>query len=118
MTFAVERGDPNKGPSTLLLKFKSGCVVPWHWHTANEQLMFVSGAGKAEMKGSPPQTLKSGDYVLLPSKHVHQFTCITSCLVFDVIDGAFDIHYVDKDGKEIPPVQVLKTPAKAKPAKK
>jgi hypothetical protein len=43
MTLSAQHGDPMKGPAVLLLKFKSGCVVPWHWHTANENLMMVSG---------------------------------------------------------------------------
>jgi hypothetical protein len=45
MTLSVQRGDPSKGPSVILLKFKPGCTVPWHWHTAAEQLMVVSGTG-------------------------------------------------------------------------
>jgi len=114
MTFAVEKGDPMKGPSILLIKAASGCVVPWHWHTANEQLLFVSGSGKAEMKDGKPTTLKAGDFVYLPGKHTHQFTCVATCMMFDVIEGPFDIHYVDKEGKEVPPESVLKKPAKAK----
>jgi hypothetical protein len=30
-------------PSTFILKAPAGCIVPWHWHTAREQLMVVSG---------------------------------------------------------------------------
>ena len=118
MTLSAQRGDPMKGAAVLLLKFKSGCVVPWHWHTANENLMMVSGRGKAEMKSGGAHTVAMGDYLYLASKQAHQFTCISSCVVFDVIDGAFDIHYVDAEGKEIPVEQALKTKAKPAPAKK
>jgi len=45
MTISAQRGDPMKGAAVLLLRVKSGCVVPWHWHTAAEQLMVVSGTG-------------------------------------------------------------------------
>jgi len=116
MTFAVEKGDPTKGPSILLIKAASGCVVPWHWHTANEQLLFVSGSGKAQMKDDKPMPVKPGDFVYLPGKHVHTFTCVASCMMFDVVEGAFDIHYVDKEGKEVPPESVLKegSPGKKK----
>jgi quercetin dioxygenase-like cupin family protein len=117
MTISAQRGDPMKGAAVLLLKFKSGCVVPWHWHTANENLMMVSGNGKAEMSGGA-QAMAMGDYLYLAGKQIHQFTCISSCLVFDVIDDAFDIHYVDKDGNEIPVEQALKTTAKPAAAKK
>src|ERR1022692_1065336 len=117
MTLSAQRGDPMKGAAVLLLKIKSGCIVPWHWHTANENLMMVSGTGKSEMSGGA-HTMAMGDYLYLAGKEIHQFTCISSCLVFDVIDDAFDIHYVDKDGNEIPVEQALKTTAKLAAAKK
>jgi quercetin dioxygenase-like cupin family protein len=117
MTVAVQRGDPSKGPSALLLKFTPGCVVPWHWHTAGEQLIVVSGKGKAEMKDGKPADMSQGDYAYLPAKMVHEFTATTAVLMFDLPDGAFDIHYVDKSGTEIPPDQALKPAAKKAPAK-
>lgn len=107
ITLSVQRGDPSKGPSVILLKFKPGCVVPWHWHTAAEQLMVVSGTGKAEMKDGKPVTVHPGDYVFLPAKHIHQFTAVTAVTMFDLPDGAFDIHYVDASGTEIPPDKAL-----------
>jgi quercetin dioxygenase-like cupin family protein len=119
MTLSAQRGDPTKGPAVLLLKFTSGCVVPWHWHTSNENLMMVSGKARGEMKPGGAHMLTAGDYLYLAGKQVHQFTCISSCLVFDVIDGAFDIHYVNSQGKEIAPEEALKpmakTPASTKP---
>ena len=118
MTLSAQRGDPMKGPAVLLLKFTSGCVVPWHWHTANENLMMVSGKARGEMKPGGAHMLTSGDYLYLAGKQVHQFTCISSCVVFDVIDGAFDIHYVNADGKEITPEEALKPMAKPAAAKK
>ena len=45
MSISAQRGDPMKSPGgCLFFKFKSGCVVPWHWHTANENLMMVYAA--------------------------------------------------------------------------
>jgi quercetin dioxygenase-like cupin family protein len=117
MTISAQRGDPMKGAAVLLLQVKSGCVVPWHWHTANENLMMVSGKGKSEMSGGA-HTMAMGDYLYLAGKQVHQFTCISSCLVFDVIDEAFDIHYVDAEGQEIPVKQALKPTVNPTPAKK
>src|SRR5947209_1557682 len=40
---AVLSGDPAQGPSIILAKISSGCTVPWHWHSPNEELMMVSG---------------------------------------------------------------------------
>ncbi len=118
MTISAQHGDPMKGPAILLIKFKSGCVVPWHWHTYDENLMMVSGKGKAEMKSGGSHPMAMGDYIYLAGKGVHQFTCISTCLVFDSIGGAFDIHYVDSEGKEIPVDQALKPMAKPAAMKK
>ncbi len=118
MTLSAQHGDPMKGPAILLIKFTSGCVVPWHWHTADENLMMVSGKGKADMKSGGSHPMAMGDYIFLAGKQTHRFTCISSCVLFDVIGGAFDIHYVDADGKEIPPDQALKPMAKAGAMKK
>jgi quercetin dioxygenase-like cupin family protein len=116
-TGSVQNGDPSKGSSVILAKTTTGCKIPWHWHSASEQLMVVSGSAKVEMKDGSPTTLRSGDYVALPEKNVHQFTCLISCKFFIMPSGAFDIHYVDKDGKEISPDEALKSKAKA-PMKK
>ena len=78
--------------------------------------MIVSGKGKIEMKDAAPAGVAPGDYIYLPGKHPHQFTCTTLCTFFDVTEGAFDIHYIDKNGQEIPPDQAL-GPAK-KPSTK
>ena len=116
MTLSVQHGDPSKGPSVILLKFKAGCVVPWHWHTASEQLIVVSGTGKAQMKDGQPTTVHPGDYVYLPAKHVHQFTAVTAVTMFDLPSAAFDIHYVDPAGSEIPPGKAFGSVIKVRPA--
>lgn len=109
MTVSVQEGDPAKTAVVILAKFKPGCVVPWHWHTATERLLIVSGTGKGEMKdASKPVSLKPGDYILLPAKGIHQFTAVTNVELFLLSDAAFDIHYVDPLGKEIPTETALK----------
>lgn len=111
VTLSVQRGDPSKGAAVILLKVKPGCVVPWHWHSASGQLIMVSGSAKIEMKDGAQITFRPGDFIYMPSKHVHQFTCSASCLLFELPDGAFDIHYVDSSGKEISPDEAIKAPA-------
>jgi quercetin dioxygenase-like cupin family protein len=113
MTISVQRGDPSKGASVIAAKFTSGCKVPWHWHTANENLVLISGSGRAEVKDGGGHVLTAGDFLFLPGKQTHQFTCTSACVIYDMPEGAFDIHYVEKDGKEIPADQVLKPPMKA-----
>ena len=116
LTLSVLHGDPNKGPSTILLKFKPGCSVPWHWHTANETLVMVSGSGNAQMKDGKPMAMKAGDYLFLAAKGIHRFTAQSAVLLYDMPDGAFDIHYVDAAGMEIPPDKALAAQIKVKPA--
>jgi quercetin dioxygenase-like cupin family protein len=112
MTGSVQNGDPTKGASTILAKSAPGCTVPWHWHTADEQLMMISGAARVSMKEGKPEAVRSGDYLALPGKQVHQFTCVSACTLFIAPSGAFDIHYVGKDGKEISAEDALKSKAK------
>jgi quercetin dioxygenase-like cupin family protein len=107
-TLAVESGDPTKGPSVILIKAAAGCMIPWHWHTPTEQVMMVSGSAKVEMKDSGTiAVLGPGGYAMMPSKHVHQFTCTSACSAFVGSDAAFDIHYVDANGGEISPEQAV-----------
>ena len=113
MTGSVQHGDPGSGASVILAKSTTGCTVPWHWHTADEQLMIVNGSAKVSMKDAQPTSLHSGDYASLPGKSAHQFTCVAACTLFIMPSGAFDIHYVDKDGKEISPDEALKGKMKA-----
>src|ERR1700732_4981681 len=43
LSSAIEAGGPMTCRSTLVLKAPPGCVVPWHYHTAEEQLIIISG---------------------------------------------------------------------------
>ncbi len=108
MTLSAVHGDPSNGAATILAKVEANCLIAWHWHSANEQLMFLAGNGTLEVRGQEPHEVKNGDYVFLPAKEVHQFTCTATCLFYDVIDGAFDIHYVDRNGNELPAAEVIK----------
>jgi len=110
-TISVERGDPSKGASVILAKFAPGCVAPFHWHTPSETVMIVSGALEIQMKGDKPLVAHRGDFAYMPPKHVHRATCTGAapCLVFLTSDAAFDIHWVDADGKEIALEAALKS---------
>jgi quercetin dioxygenase-like cupin family protein len=115
---AILRGDPRTGPAWVLLKFASGCRVPWHWHTANEDLVVISGRGLLTMKDVPSLQFTPGAYASLPSHHMHTASCSRACLLFSSADGAYDIHYVDANGQEIPADQALRQPARTKRTKK
>ena len=116
---AVLHGDPGSDKGAVLMaKATAGCKIPWHWHTANEQLGIVSGTTTMQEKDGQPKTLASGSYVFMPSKHQHEFICKTACSLFVASDGKFDIHYVDKDGKEISLADASKSGKPAAAAKK
>jgi mannose-6-phosphate isomerase-like protein (cupin superfamily) len=108
---AVQKGDPSKEPSFIFGKLSAGCTIPWHWHTPNEHLVMVSGEARIEMKDGKPFDLRPGGFALLPSRHLHQFSCVKSCALYVYSDTAFDIHYVDKQGKEIPQAEALRAKA-------
>jgi quercetin dioxygenase-like cupin family protein len=115
-TVAVERGDPTKGPSVILARFAPGCVAPFHWHTPSETAMVVSGSLQTQMKGDSAFVAHHGDFVYLPAHHVHRATCLGSapCIVFLTSDAAFDIHWVDAAGQEVPLETAVKGAKSAK----
>ena len=90
---ARENGDPDKGPSAFLLEAPSGCVVPAHYHTAEEQLMVVQGNLLTGMDGMAEATLGPGGFAMMPSKAMHWFTCKSkdTCLMFVTFDRKYDI---------------------------
>ena len=113
---AVENGDPMTGPGFILAKLTTGCIVPWHWHTAGENVLVISGKGLIDMADAKSKkTLTAAGFAHLPSKHIHQFSCKSKCTLLIYTETAFDIHYVDKDGNEIPAENALKA-VKEKPA--
>jgi quercetin dioxygenase-like cupin family protein len=109
-TVAVERGDPGAGPSVILANFAPGCVAPFHWHTPSETVMIVSGSLEVQMKDDKAFVAHHGDFAYMPGHHVHRATCLgsTPCKVFLSSDAAFDIHWVDAAGQEIPLETALK----------
>lgn len=115
-TASILRGNPRWEAAWVLLKLGSNCRVPWHWHTANETLVVISGQGRIEMKDGPPLDFVPGAYASLPSRHAHQAICTRECLLFNTADAAFDVHYVDENGKEISLEKALKPKKKRSPA--
>jgi quercetin dioxygenase-like cupin family protein len=108
ITGSVQSGDPAKGPSIIFSKASTGCSIPWHWHTPTEHVMIVSGIARFEMKDGKTLTLRPGGFAMLPPRHVHQFRCQQACQMYIYSDAAFDIHYVNAQGNEIPAADALK----------
>jgi mannose-6-phosphate isomerase-like protein (cupin superfamily) len=113
-TAAILRGNPRWGAAWVLLRLASGCQVPWHWHTANETLLVISGRGSVTARDGTPLQFTPGAFAYLPSHHAHHASCARTCVLFNSADAAFDIHYVGANGEDISSEEALRpapTPA-------
>jgi quercetin dioxygenase-like cupin family protein len=96
LQFFLENGDMNTGPSTAIMKAAPKCVVPAHYHTAEEQLIIVKGNVSTGMEGMADTVLGPGGFAMMPSKAPHWFTCTAKeeCLMFVTFDRAYDIVWI------------------------
>jgi quercetin dioxygenase-like cupin family protein len=96
---ALENGNPSKGASTFILKAPPNCIVPWHYHTAGEQLIVTQGNVKTEMDGMAAVSLAAGGFAMMPGKAKHQFSCQSKnpCVLFVTFDRTYDIFWVKAD---------------------
>jgi quercetin dioxygenase-like cupin family protein len=96
LSSATENGDPDTGPSTLILKAAPGCKVGWHYHMAEEQLIVTAGTVQAEMDGMAAAKLDPGGFAMMPSKVKHRFSCESKneCIMFVTFDRKYDIVWV------------------------
>ena len=96
LQFFLENGDLNSGPSTAIMKATPNCVVPPHYHTAEEQLIIVRGEVSTGMEGMADTVLGPGGFAMMPSKAPHWFTCTKKeeCLMFVTFDRAYDIVWL------------------------
>ena len=107
-SFDVLRGDMAATPSGMMVRMTSGCVVPYQWHTASEELIMLRGEVEAQFLGESVLNLENGAYLLIPTGKPHRFRCSSqeSCVMYVGADAAFDIHFVDTDGESISPEEV------------
>lgn len=98
LSYALETGNPETGPSTHILEFPKGCRFPWHYHTAQEQMLIVDGTVLVEMASENPASLGPGGFAMMPSKEPHQFTCNSArkCRVFATFSATYDIFWGKK----------------------
>jgi quercetin dioxygenase-like cupin family protein len=96
LQFVLEAGDLKTGPSTAIMKAAPKCVVPPHYHTAEEQLIIVKGDVSTGMQGMRDTVLAPGGFALMPSKQPHWFTCTAKeeCLMFVTFDRPYDIVWL------------------------
>jgi quercetin dioxygenase-like cupin family protein len=107
MTSALQHGNPSHGPTIAVIRLDTGCTIPWHWHSSEEQIMLFKGSGRFQAKDAKPVVLKSGGYAFVPSHVIERFTCTESCTIFLHTSLVSDIHYVDPRGLKISPDRAL-----------
>jgi len=96
LQFFLENGDMKTGPLTAIMKASPNCVVPPHYHSAEEQLIIVKGNVSTGMEGMQDSVLGPGGFAMMPSKQPHWFTCTAKeeCLMFVTFDRAYDIVWL------------------------
>jgi quercetin dioxygenase-like cupin family protein len=96
LQFFLENGDLKTGSSTAIMKAAPKCVVPPHYHTAEEQLIIVKGNVSTGMQGMQDTVLGPGGFAMMPSKRPHWFACMATeeCLMFVTFDRAYDIVWL------------------------
>lgn len=96
LQFFLENGDLRTGPSTAIMKAQPNCDVPPHYHTAEEQLIIVTGNVSTGMQGMEDTILSPGGFAMMPSKRPHWFSCTAKeeCLMFVTFDRPYDIVWL------------------------
>jgi len=96
LQFFLENGNLKTGSSTAIMKAAPKCVVPPHYHTAEEQLIIVKGNVSTGMEGMRDTVLGPGGSAMMPSKQPHWFTCTAQeeCLMFVTFDRPYDIVWL------------------------
>jgi hypothetical protein len=102
---AVAWGDPATGPHAAFHKFKPGFTAGLHTHSADVQLVVVSGTLIAGTEGGPEKKLPPGSCEYQPHTVKHTTGCdigsTSGCVIFAVASGKFDL--VPAEGKKAEP---------------
>jgi quercetin dioxygenase-like cupin family protein len=83
--YAVLRGDPGRGPSSMLLRFGKA-TGELHYHNSDYELVLLKGTMKHRTEReteAAARPLGPGSYWFQPGKQVHADSCLTDeCLMF------------------------------------
>lgn len=92
-SIAVLHGDPDTGPSSLLIKMPKG-AGPLHTHTADYDLVVIEGRmrhwGRGQKEADTPE-LGPGSYWHQPGREAHADSCLTEvCVMYVKFAGKRD----------------------------
>jgi quercetin dioxygenase-like cupin family protein len=95
---AVLRGDPAKGPSTMLMKMRKA-TGRMHVHTADYELVVIEGTMKHWRAGEDEAAAKSmgaGSYWFQPGGAPHADSCLTdTCVMYITWSGPRDARLAE-----------------------
>lgn len=97
---AVLWGNPQKGPSGFLVKFKAGTEVALHSHTADARSVVISGTIVITVEGQAPKELGPGSYAYETggSKHTTACKAGADCMFLVQAAGVFDVVMAGASG--------------------
>ena len=85
--------EPRTGATTHLGKFPAGWIgKSTEWHSAAQAIYLIDG----DLNHAGTE-LRAPAYIYIPARTVHgPFSTVNGCLLFETLDGPFDINYCDE----------------------
>lgn len=80
----------------LTVFFEAGARTAWHTHPRGQALYFLSGLGRVQIKGQPPQEMHPGDTVWIGPGEAHWHGAAPGRTVTHIA-----LHEVDEKGEEV-----------------
>jgi len=67
----IVNGNPPSRVRAVIVSFTPGARTAWHTHPVGQVLHVISGVGRVQRKGEPPQVLHPGDTAMIPPDVQH-----------------------------------------------
>ena len=95
---AVLWGDPKTGAYGAFKKVPAGFKFGLHSHTADQQVVMISGTISVMTDGGPAQPFVTGSYMFMPGGKIHSADCNAGadCMYFEQQPGANDMKPAPK----------------------
>ena len=118
---SILAGDPEKGPTTALIRFKG--ALPMHWHSSPYEAVVMEGTVKHYAREDNPvaaPALHPGSYWFQTARDIHTDVCVSGsaaargeCMVYVRTFGKLDMTVDASAQPQAPPQTQTKTPPQA-----
>lgn len=94
-------GNPDNGPSGVLIKFSAGTTFPLHYHTNSMKVVVISGTFVYMPEGGAENKLGPGSYLSYGPKDRHVSGTVKEgeCVFFMEQPGKFDMVPIETEKK-------------------